>query len=87
MQVDGGVHRPSRRQWRANMVLVNAVEFVSESSRGLTLPTLYLYVKSLGGDVRHLSVLIAIFSVGRLVASPLFGWISQHVSFRAASVC
>ena len=66
------------------MIIVNLIEFSSESSRGLTLPTLYLYVTSLGGGVRDLSLLISLFSFGRLISSTLFGWFSDFFDPRRA---
>ena len=66
------------------MIIVNLIEFSSESSRGLTLPTLYLYVTSLGGGVRDLSLLISLFSFGRLISSTIFGWFSDFFDPRRA---
>jgi len=74
---------PRHLPWFFNMSLLNLVEFASESSRGLTLPTLYLYVQSIGGDVRHLSYLISIFSFGRLISSTLVGYMADKTSMKA----
>eukprot|EP00941_MAST-03F_sp_MAST-3F-sp1_P004274 g4274.t1 len=37
-----------------------------------------------GGGLQELSVLISVFSVGRLISSPIFGSISEKCSFRTA---
>jgi len=73
-------------RWMFNMIVVNLVELSSESSRGLTLPTLYLFVIHLGGGIQELSILISIFSVGRLVGSTLFGKMTDLMSARETYV-
>lgn len=69
-------------RWIFNMAVVNLVELSSESARGLTLPTLYLYVMRMGGGVADLSILISIFSVGRLFGSTVFGKLVDVTSAR-----
>ncbi|TMW66203.1 hypothetical protein Poli38472_003968 [Pythium oligandrum] len=68
--------------WYINMVLINLVEFAAESSRGVVLPTLYLYTKSLGGDLAFMGFLTSVFSVGRLISSTAFGWMCDRYSFK-----
>ncbi|RLN59769.1 hypothetical protein BBJ28_00003695 [Nothophytophthora sp. Chile5] len=80
------------KQWYANMALINFVEFAAESSRGVVLATLFLYNKSLGGDLAFMGMLTSIFSVGRLISSMIFGWMCDHYSFRSvylvsSSIC
>jgi ceroid-lipofuscinosis MFS transporter 7 len=76
---------PRRRlsQWYINMALINFVEFSAESSRGVVLATLFLYTKSLGGDLAFMGMLTSLFSVGRLISSMAFGWMCDHYSFRS----
>jgi ceroid-lipofuscinosis MFS transporter 7 len=64
------------------MILVNLVEFVSESSRGLFLPSIYLFTLSLGGDMEFMGVLTATYSAGRLVSGVFLGWLSMRQSYR-----
>ncbi|KAF0709320.1 hypothetical protein As57867_005971, partial [Aphanomyces stellatus] len=76
----------SRRRvarWRLQMVLVNFVEFAAESSRGIVMPTLFLYCQSVGGSLADMGLLTSVFSVGRLVSSCLFGIMCDRVGFRA----
>ncbi|KAE9361691.1 hypothetical protein PF008_g836 [Phytophthora fragariae] len=76
---------PRRRlsQWYTNMVMINFVEFAAESSRGVVLATLFLYTKSLGGDLAFMGMLTSLFSVGRLISSTVFGWMCDHYSYRS----
>ncbi|RLN73199.1 hypothetical protein BBJ28_00018434 [Nothophytophthora sp. Chile5] len=76
---------PRRRvaQWHVNMALINLVEFSAESSRGVVLATLFLYNKSLGGDLAFMGMLTSLFSVGRLISSMVFGWMCDRYSFRS----
>jgi MFS transporter, ceroid-lipofuscinosis neuronal protein 7 len=69
-------------RWLVNMVLINFVEFAAESSRGVVLPTLFLYTTSLGGDLAFMGFLTSVFSVGRLISSTVFGWMCDHYSFK-----
>lgn len=73
-------------QWYLNMFLINFVEFSAESSRGITLATLYLYNKSLGGDVAFMGLLTSVFSVGRFLSSMIFGYMCDRYSFRTVYV-
>jgi ceroid-lipofuscinosis MFS transporter 7 len=76
---------PRRRvsQWYINMALINFVEFSAESSRGVVLATLFLYNKSLGGNLAFMGLLTSLFSVGRLISSTVFGWMCDRYSFRS----
>ncbi|KAG2502855.1 hypothetical protein JM18_009473, partial [Phytophthora kernoviae] len=66
-----------------NICMINFVEFAAESSRGVVLATLFLYTKSLGGDLAFMGMLTSLFSVGRLISSTVFGWMCDHYSFRS----
>ncbi|KAI9921561.1 hypothetical protein PsorP6_000585 [Peronosclerospora sorghi] len=76
---------PRRRlsQWYTNIFMINFVEFAAESSRGVVLATLFLYTKSLGGDLAFMGLLTSLFSVGRLISSTVFGWMCDRYSFRS----
>lgn len=79
------VPSPRRRrllEWYVNMFLINFVEFSAESSRGVVLATLFLYNKSLGGDLAFMGLLTSVFSVGRLISSTVFGWMCDRYSFK-----
>ncbi|TDH73048.1 hypothetical protein CCR75_001496 [Bremia lactucae] len=79
---------PRRRlsKWYINMFMINFVEFAAESSRGVVLATLFLYTKSLGGDLAFMGMLTSLFSVGRLISSTVFGWMCDHYSFRSVYI-
>uniref|UniRef100_H3GQS9 Major facilitator superfamily (MFS) profile domain-containing protein n=1 Tax=Phytophthora ramorum TaxID=164328 RepID=H3GQS9_PHYRM len=76
---------PQRRlgQWYTNMFMINFLEFATESSRGIVLPTLFLYTTSLGGDLAFMGIINALFSLGRLFSSTVFGWMCDRYSFRS----
>ncbi|KAF0683862.1 Aste57867_24088 [Aphanomyces stellatus] len=69
--------------WRFQMGLIYLAQFTAEASRGLVLPTLFLYCQALGGGLADMGRATSIFSVGRVLSSILFGYMSDHVSFRA----
>ncbi|KDO31786.1 hypothetical protein SPRG_03706 [Saprolegnia parasitica CBS 223.65] len=71
-----------RGRWLYQMALVNLVEFAAESSRGIILPTLFLYTQSFGGDLYEMGLLTSVFSVGRLISSTVLGWMCDRYSFR-----
>ncbi|CAK4577885.1 unnamed protein product [Aphanomyces euteiches] len=73
---------PRTTRWRFQMALINLIEFAAESSRGLVLPTLFLYCESLGGTLVDMGLITSVFSIGRLVSSMAFGWLCDRVSFR-----
>jgi MFS family permease len=71
-----------RRRWLA-LFFANVVLFVSESSRGLFLPTLLDYFISLSNPTEGLAMVsyaVSAFSIGRLIAAPIFGWLTDRFS-------
>ncbi|OQR90750.1 Major Facilitator Superfamily (MFS) [Achlya hypogyna] len=71
-----------RGRWNYQMALINLVEFSAESSRGIILPTLFLYTQSFGGGLYEMGLLTSVFSVGRLISSTVLGWMCDRYSFR-----
>ncbi|CAK4068291.1 unnamed protein product [Aphanomyces euteiches] len=69
-------------EWHVQLMLIYASQLAAESSRGLVLPTLFLYCESLGGGLSDMGHATSVFSVGRLVASVFLGWLCDRVSFR-----
>eukprot|EP00644_Phytophthora_capsici_P019518 jgi/Phyca11/51950/gw1.682.1.1 len=65
------------------MFMINFLEFATESARGIVLPTLFLYTTSLGGDLAFMGFVNALFSLGRLFSSTVFGWMCDRYSFRS----
>jgi len=75
-------HPDRLRQWKLNMLMINFVEFSAESSRGIVMATLFMYLVKLGGDMTYMGVLTSVFSVGRFLSSMVFGWLSDRYSFK-----
>lgn len=69
-------------QWILNMSIIHFIEFGSESSRGVILATMFLYNKSLGGDLVSMGLLTSVFSLGRFISSLLLGYMCDRTSFR-----
>lgn len=65
-----------------SLLIIALCVLLGDISRGLLFPTLYLYVKSLGGDSVHLGYAVACFSMGRVVSSPIFGYLSELYGYR-----
>lgn len=57
-----------------SMIIVLLCLFIAEASRGLVAPSLWLYIKHLGGDKRFLGYVVGTYSAGRLIGSILLGW-------------
>ena len=68
-------------------LLNNLIMFVAESSRGLVLPTLFLYVTTISqGNTLDaatvLGIVTSLFSIGRLIANLAFGHLLNYFSIR-----
>ena len=70
------------RLFWVNFVCLCIVLAVSEAARGIVTPVLSLFVSTLGGSPFFLSLVVAAFSIGRLVASLVLGVLSDHVHVR-----
>jgi MFS family permease len=82
VRLDPPSHAQHDRVFWLNFAFLCAVLTVSEAARGLVIPTLSLYVSSLGGSSFYLSLIVAAFSVGRLVSSVVFGCVSDVFPLR-----
>ncbi|EQC35047.1 hypothetical protein SDRG_07287 [Saprolegnia diclina VS20] len=74
------------RQWHTQLGLISFVIFGAEASRGIVMPTLFLYCQSLGGDLYLMGLLTSVFSLGRLISSTVFGYLCDRYSFRAVYI-
>ncbi|KDO31784.1 hypothetical protein SPRG_03704 [Saprolegnia parasitica CBS 223.65] len=74
------------RQWHTQLGLISFVIFGAEASRGITMPTLFPYCQSLGGDLYLMGLLTSVFSLGRLISSTVFGYLCDKYSFRAVYI-
>ncbi|RHY98608.1 hypothetical protein DYB37_010360 [Aphanomyces astaci] len=72
--------------WYLQMFLINFIEFAAESSRGIVMPTIFLYCQSLGGTLVDMGMLTSVFSVGRLISSFVFGWMCDRYTFRTVYI-
>lgn len=75
------------RSARVALALNAAVLLVAESSRGLFVASVYTYALALTGNdatvaQRDTAVAVACYSVGRLIAAPLWGHAADWMSFR-----
>ena len=71
------------KSWWLDFILVCAVLLLAESARGVVIGTLSPYLTSLGGDSFFLGLVVAAFSVGRLIASFAFGALSDYWTTRS----
>ena len=62
--------------------IISTVVLVGEMCRGVTFPTLWLFVKSLGGTTVTMGWAVAAFSFGRAITSPIFGHVSVTKGYR-----
>lgn len=62
--------------------LMSYVVLLGDSTRGLMFPTLWPLVSSLGGTKTQQGIIVAAFSMGRVVVSPFYGWVSSRRGYR-----
>lgn len=62
--------------------VVYACVLISDMCRGVLFPTLWLLIFSLGGSKSLQGVVVAAFSTGRIIASPIFGYLSEKSGFQ-----
>ncbi|KAK5582673.1 hypothetical protein RB653_004258 [Dictyostelium firmibasis] len=65
-----------------NICIVFLVLFLSESARGLVLPTTPSYVETVGGDSSFLGIVVSSFSLGRFISTILLGYLSSKLKYR-----
>jgi len=67
--------KKSRRAvfWKQMFVILGTV-FTAECSRGLVVPSLYLYVNSLSGNPSMVAFIVSAYSFGRFTGSIALGW-------------
>lgn len=78
---------PKERAFRiADLLIVFLVLLLSETARGIVLPTLSPYVNFLGGNAVILGYAVAAFSVGRFVSTIGLGYLSTTKSYKVVLV-
>lgn len=71
---------------RGDWAVVALCVLVGDASRGLFFPTLWLLVNQLGGNIEDQGLAVAMFSVGRIVTSPIWGYMSEKLGYRVALI-
>ncbi len=66
-----------QKQYYCSTLVVYFNVLTGDMSRGIFLPTLWLYVHSLGGSKSFLGMLVSSYSMGRIIAAPGFGYLSE----------
>lgn len=51
--------------------------FVSDTCRGILFPTLWLRIRTFGGSPIYQGISIAMFSIGRIISSPIVGHLGE----------
>jgi MFS transporter, ceroid-lipofuscinosis neuronal protein 7 len=74
------------RAWYGNQLFVNLVELGSEGARGLVLPSLYMYQARLDGSTQFMCLLVAAFSLGRVISSTALGVMCDRHGMRRTYV-
>eukprot|EP01039_Chlorochromonas_danica_P002203 gene2203-2406_t len=70
-----------------SLLTVYGATLTSEMARGLLFPTLWLKVETVYGSTTPLGVVVGAFSVGRIIGTPIFGALSDHVnSYRSTLI-
>jgi len=63
---------------RYALTLIFLCVFVGDMARGILFPTLWLFVQQMGGNRMHQGVVVAAFSFGRIISSPMLGSFSEE---------
>jgi len=66
---------------RRNFHIIAACIGLSDSSRGLFFPTLWLLIETNGGNHADLGTAVALFSAGRILSAPLQGWACERYGY------
>eukprot|EP01113_Clastostelium_recurvatum_P049540 TRINITY_DN9195_c0_g1_i4.p1 TRINITY_DN9195_c0_g1~~TRINITY_DN9195_c0_g1_i4.p1 ORF type:complete len:550 (+),score=103.44 TRINITY_DN9195_c0_g1_i4:84-1733(+) len=73
---------PAAQRSLVDLLIVLFILLLSESARGIVLPTLVLYVGSVGGDATWLGWTVGAFSTGRFVSTIGLGYISTQSAYK-----
>jgi hypothetical protein len=63
-------------------IVIYLCVLISDMCRGVLFPTLWLLIYSLGGTKATQGIVVAAFSAGRILGSPLFGYWSEQYGFQ-----
>lgn len=65
-----------------SILIVGFCVLISDMSRGILFPTLWLNIQSLNGNKSDIGFAVAAFSLGRIISSPIFGTLSVWYGYR-----
>jgi ceroid-lipofuscinosis MFS transporter 7 len=65
-----------------SILIVAFCVLISDMSRGILFPTLWLNIQSLNGNKSDIGFAVASFSLGRIISSPIFGVLSVKYGYR-----
>ena len=66
----------------ASTAIVVVCVLIGDMARGILFPSLWLLVQSLSGSKVYQGFAVSAFSAGRILSSPLFGWLSEKYGYR-----
>jgi MFS transporter, ceroid-lipofuscinosis neuronal protein 7 len=65
-----------------SFIIIAICCLIGDSARGLMMPTLWPFVSSMGGNLIWQGFIVASFSLGRVISSPLFGILADIYGYR-----
>ena len=71
-----------RRNNIISMSIIALCVIIGDMTRGVTFPTLWIYISSFNGNKEELGLAVASFSAGRIISSPVFGGMSERHGYR-----
>ena len=70
------------RKGSYSFIIIAICCLIGDSARGLMMPTLWPFVSSMGGNLIWQGFIVASFSLGRVISSPLFGILADMYGYR-----
>jgi ceroid-lipofuscinosis MFS transporter 7 len=77
-----GNEETGRLKMSPSVLIIAAVTFVGDSSRGVLFPVLWTLCQSLGGNTLQLGLLVSTFSFGRFLVTTPFGYFCDKYRHR-----
>jgi hypothetical protein len=73
---------------RRGLIVMSLLFVVGSVEYGVILPTLWLYLQSLG-ETRHvfLGIILSMFNVSQMIFSPILGFLSDRINMKSLLVC
>ncbi|KAJ1462019.1 major facilitator superfamily domain-containing protein [Pelagophyceae sp. CCMP2097] len=80
------IELPLQAKGGASFAVMGFLCMLSDSPRGLMFPTLWPLVSSLGGTKASQGIIVAAFSFGRVLVSPVYGEASTRYGYRGVLI-